>query len=171
MSQKEIAVFRHPSTLASMNKEEYFQAIIKQSCKCADNGLVVNEDGTIIGHNDPMYAAFIQGAILIDDKTVIPATIGKTISNGLRYMIPSTDGKSTLDLGPVDNTCYIGDSEGPCAIIVPVDNYEAIVVAINELNAIKAKHEENIDDEAKVMIDATSIGDDSHPRCNNIPWW
>ena len=67
-----------------------------------------------------------------DRMTTSGTHIINTEDYGMRYVLPSKDGKM-LDLGPVEHACVVGNNDRPEGIYVPMCNTKAIADGITIL--------------------------------------
>lgn len=110
--------------------------------KLSKNGLhAANDHIEKIGN--PEFSAFIPAmALSVDHSTnewewqVIPTMVVRTTDDGLRYAAPDLENGGTYDNGPVSMITLIGDAKRPSALLVPLDNLDAITDGIGFLNTM-----------------------------------
>ena len=114
--------------------------------KLSKNGLhAANDHIEKIGN--PEFSAFIPAmALLVDHSTNgwqgFPTMVVRTTDDGLRYAAPDFKNGGTYDNGPVSMATLVGDAQRPSALLVPLDNPDAIADGISILNTM---HQELID--------------------------
>lgn len=102
------------------------------------------EGGGRVRSSDTSLAAGVISAIAVNYDTenekvnTAPAHIVNTENGGFRYVHCTQDGKM-YDIGPVINTCFVGNLERPEGIYIPLANTKAIADGLDMIQNVMGK--------------------------------
>lgn len=150
--------FRSPFDRESILQLQAASALSKDQI-IRENGVAVvtrkdeygEKSGYIVGLNNGVFGAFIPSCVYYSN-TMYPCIIANTVNEGLVYADVDENGE-TVSLGPIDSLCIIGTVEKPTAVLIPIDNYQAVLDGQKILEGLREEHEALIDEEAACMID------------------
>ena len=106
-------------------------------------GNAISKNGTIV--TDSEYGNLIPGLAFAHDKNSDVLSdevfITPTSTNGFRY-VKTVDGPEDnsfiiKDAGPVNTVTVVGDTTSPTAVLIPLNNIDAVQDGIDFLNGVK----------------------------------
>lgn len=130
-----MACVSKPMWMQNAYRTEFLNSMFSHDCYSRDRGNYIDSTGHVCDDAGDARSGIIRGmAISIDTDNHNTLKVGSvniinTEDAGLRYVHCSKYG-TTIDIGPVEHVCVVGNDERPEGIYVPICNTKAMADSI-----------------------------------------